>query len=92
MRIGRPHPDGWMDIEIDGPSPEVLAAQLAGLGARVEVLDPPEARERLARLAIELATLYGTPTKTGNGPTIPAGTVPTPPSPEPRSAGSGTEG
>ncbi|WP_181923482.1 helix-turn-helix transcriptional regulator [Streptomyces inhibens] len=92
LRIGRPHPDEWMDIEVDGPSPEVLAAQLAGLGARIEVLDPPEAREWLARLAIELATIYGTPPNTGNDPTIPAGTVPTPPSPEPRNAGSGTEG
>ncbi|MER6999166.1 YafY family protein [Streptomyces sp. NPDC000410] len=52
-------PDGWLELEIDGPSPEVVAAQLAGLGARVEVLEPAAARERLARLAAELAATYG---------------------------------
>ncbi|MFC4608234.1 helix-turn-helix transcriptional regulator [Streptomyces maoxianensis] len=61
LRTGRSLPDGWMEIEVDGPSPEVVAAQLAGLGARVEVLDPPQARERLARLAAELAATYGPP-------------------------------
>ncbi|MEV0452121.1 hypothetical protein [Streptomyces sp. NPDC050600] len=48
-------------MRVDGPTPEVIATQLAGLGARVEVLDPPEARERLARLAVELAAVYGPP-------------------------------
>ncbi|MGW1882161.1 helix-turn-helix transcriptional regulator [Streptomyces sp. NPDC001970] len=51
----------WFEVEIDGPSPEIVAAQLAGLGARVEVLEPPAARERLARLAVELAATYGPP-------------------------------
>ncbi|MDA8371442.1 MAG: WYL domain-containing protein [Nocardiopsaceae bacterium] len=53
---------GWMEIEIDGPSPEVVAAQLAGLGSRVEVREPSAARERLAQLAAELAATYGAPT------------------------------
>ncbi|MEU7075121.1 hypothetical protein AB0B30_19495 [Streptomyces narbonensis] len=39
-------------MRVDGPTPEVVATQLAGMGARIEVLDPPEARERLARLAV----------------------------------------
>ncbi|MEV0845164.1 WYL domain-containing protein [Streptomyces sp. NPDC049954] len=52
---------GWLAVEVDGPSSEVLAAQLAGLGGRIEVLDPPEARHRLARIAAELASLYGLP-------------------------------
>lgn len=59
LRLGGERADGWLEMEIDGPSPEVVAAQLAGLGARVEILEPPEARERLARLAAELAGLYG---------------------------------
>ncbi|GGP32477.1 transcriptional regulator [Streptomyces melanogenes] len=59
LRLGGERADGWLEMEIDGPSPEVVAAQLAGLGARVEVLEPPEARERLARLGAELAALYG---------------------------------
>ncbi|WP_280700167.1 WYL domain-containing protein [Kitasatospora sp. GP82] len=84
LRIARPRPGEWTEIEVDGPSPEVLAAQLAGLGARVEVLDPPEARERLAHLAVELAAVYGTPAKTGDDPTTPAATLPAPsPSPSP---------
>ncbi|GAA1360765.1 WYL domain-containing protein [Streptomyces beijiangensis] len=61
LRTGRTLSDGWTEIEVDGPSPEVVAAQLAGLGARVEVLEPPAARERLARLASELAAVYGPP-------------------------------
>ncbi|MER5460442.1 WYL domain-containing protein [Streptomyces sp. NPDC002668] len=57
--VGSLAADGRLEIEIDGPSPEIVAAQLAGLGARVEVLDPPEARERLAQLAAELTAVYG---------------------------------
>ncbi|MFI1105507.1 helix-turn-helix transcriptional regulator [Streptomyces melanogenes] len=59
LRLGGERADGWLEMEIDGPSPEVMAAQLAGLGARVEVLEPPEARARLAELGAELAGLYG---------------------------------
>lgn len=61
LRITGTRADGWLDITVDGPSPEILAAQLAGLGARVEILAPPEARRRLAVLAAELAALYGPP-------------------------------
>lgn len=61
IRYGERTPDGWTSIEADGPSPEVVAAQLAGLGARVELLDPPEARAALARIAAELTALYGKP-------------------------------
>ncbi|MEU7295500.1 WYL domain-containing protein [Streptomyces exfoliatus] len=61
LHLGPMLPDGWTEIRVDGPTPEVVATQLAGLGARIEVLDPPEARERLARLAVELAGVYGPP-------------------------------
>ncbi|MFF9063752.1 helix-turn-helix transcriptional regulator [Streptomyces sp. NPDC014891] len=61
LRVGPVLADGWTEIRVDGPTPEVVATQLAGLGARVEVLDPPEARVRLARLAVELAGVYGAP-------------------------------
>lgn len=59
LRLGEPGDDGWIRFEADGPSPEVVAAQLAGLGARVEVLAPEAARRRLVELAAELAGLYG---------------------------------
>ncbi|MFE4057210.1 helix-turn-helix transcriptional regulator [Streptomyces sp. NPDC059096] len=61
LRLGRPLAHGWMTFEADGPSPQALAAQLAGLGARIEILAPREARDHLARLAAELAALYGPP-------------------------------
>ncbi|WP_406279343.1 helix-turn-helix transcriptional regulator [Embleya sp. NBC_00896] len=61
LRILGTRADGWIEFEVDGPSLRALAAQLAGLGAQVELLEPPEARTRLARLAVELATIYGPP-------------------------------
>jgi predicted DNA-binding transcriptional regulator YafY len=61
LRIGRTRSDGWSEVTVGGPTVEVVAGQLAGLGARVEVLEPPEAREWLARLAAELARAYGAP-------------------------------
>jgi predicted DNA-binding transcriptional regulator YafY len=61
LRITGTCPDGRRTIEVDGPTPGVIASQLAGLGARVEVLEPPEARARLAELAGELAALYARP-------------------------------
>ncbi|MGW0117759.1 helix-turn-helix transcriptional regulator [Streptomyces sp. NPDC003327] len=60
VRYGKRAPDGWTAVELDGPSPEAVAARLAGLGARVELLAPPEARTALARVAAELTELYGT--------------------------------
>ena len=59
LNIGRLLADGMREIEAAGPSVEVLAAQLAGLGAQVEVVGPPQAREYLARLGRELMTRYG---------------------------------
>ncbi|MEU2682124.1 WYL domain-containing protein [Streptomyces sp. NPDC007107] len=59
LRTGELRPDGRCEIEADGPSVEILVAQLAGAGADVEVLEPPEARARLARLGRELAAAHG---------------------------------
>ncbi|MFJ8863677.1 helix-turn-helix transcriptional regulator [Streptomyces sp. NPDC102451] len=59
LRTGESRPDGRCDIEAYGPSVETLVAQLAGAGAGVEVLGPPEARARLARLGQELAAAHG---------------------------------
>lgn len=38
LRTGRDLADGWVEFEADGPSVDVLAAQLAGLGSRIEVM------------------------------------------------------
>lgn len=59
IRYGERTADDWAPFEADGPSPEVVAARLAGLGARVELLDPPEARTALARIGAELTLVYG---------------------------------
>ncbi|MFF2997796.1 helix-turn-helix transcriptional regulator [Streptomyces sp. NPDC057950] len=59
LRTGEVQPDSRVAFTADGPSVEVLAAQLAGLGARIEVLGPPEARESLVRLGRSLAAVYG---------------------------------
>ncbi|MFJ5270751.1 helix-turn-helix transcriptional regulator [Streptomyces sp. NPDC088358] len=59
LRTGEVQPDGRVAFTADGPSVEVLAAQLAGLGARIEVLDPPQARESLVRLGRSLTAVYG---------------------------------
>jgi predicted DNA-binding transcriptional regulator YafY len=64
LRVGTAPDEGRVDIEVDGPSPQVVAAQIAGLGARLEILEPREARDHLARLAVELAEVYSTPTPT----------------------------
>ncbi|MFG2668298.1 helix-turn-helix transcriptional regulator [Streptomyces sp. NPDC048387] len=67
VRTGTPLPDGWTEVWIDGPSHRALAAHLSGLGARVEVLDPPEVRHCLARIGTELTALYGPGNRGGPG-------------------------
>ena len=59
VKIGPPGADGRVEVEIRGHSARSLAAEVAGLGALVEVLDPPEVREVLAGIAGELMGLYG---------------------------------
>lgn len=75
LRTGEALPDGRVEFTADGPSVEVLAARLAGLGARVEVLDPPEAREALVRLGKSLTAVYdGLPDDTERDSRFPLGT------------------
>ena len=62
MTVAREVIDGRVDIEVRSYSPEMIAAQLAGFGQRVEVLGPPEVRRHLfERIAAELSDLYGRP-------------------------------
>jgi len=46
-------------VRLGFPAREPAAAFLASFGAAVEVVEPPELRVELARLGLELATLYG---------------------------------
>ncbi len=58
LRIGPARADGRVELELRGHSPFSLAVELAGLGHRAEVVDPPEVREQLARIGAELSALY----------------------------------
>ncbi|MCU1375435.1 MAG: transcriptional regulator, partial [Actinomycetia bacterium] len=59
LRIGPSRPDGRVEVEVGGWHHHQLAAQVAGLGADVEITDPPEVRDELAAIAAELVGLYG---------------------------------
>lgn len=59
VRIGPAGPDGRVEVELRGHSTHSLAAEIAGFGAGLEVLDPPELRSHLAGTGAELTALYG---------------------------------
>jgi predicted DNA-binding transcriptional regulator YafY len=56
--IGPSAADGRVELGLRGYSLESLAAELGGLGRRLEVTEPTELRTRLALLAQELNSLY----------------------------------
>jgi predicted DNA-binding transcriptional regulator YafY len=58
VRIGPAEADGRVAVELRGHSIEALAGEVAGLGGRLEVRDPPELRALLARLGAELVARY----------------------------------
>ena len=51
--------DRYVLIELAAAMPEMIAEQLAGWGARVDVISPGVVRERLSRIGAELAERYG---------------------------------
>jgi predicted DNA-binding transcriptional regulator YafY len=59
VRIGPAGLDGRVEIELRGHTIESLAGEIAGLGGAVEVIQPQELRQRLARVGAELAATYG---------------------------------
>jgi len=59
IRIGPAGPDGRVEVQLRGHSARSLAGEIAGIGAAVEVLDPPEVRACLAAIGSDLAALYG---------------------------------
>ena len=54
-----PAPDGRELVIIGGPTTQVIARHLAGWGGLVEVVEPPEVRAHLVRMARELLRTYG---------------------------------
>jgi predicted DNA-binding transcriptional regulator YafY len=61
LTVGSEDPDGRVEVEVSGPAVGMLVSELAGYGARLVVVDPPEARTRLAAVAAELLDVYGGP-------------------------------
>ena len=59
LRIGPAQPDGRVELELRGHTPRALVAEIAGFGALLEILDPPEVRAELAKVGTELGALYG---------------------------------
>jgi predicted DNA-binding transcriptional regulator YafY len=53
-------PDGWVAVEIGFGDTRYPAGELAGYVASLEVLDPPELREELARIGRSLLGRYAT--------------------------------
>ena len=58
VSIGGTDDRGRVEIEVAGAHVEALAGELAGLGARVEIVDPPEVRDRLVQIGTELVATY----------------------------------
>jgi predicted DNA-binding transcriptional regulator YafY len=59
IRIGPAGDDGTVQVELRGHHAYSLAAEVAGFGARLRVLGPPEVRAALARIGQDLADAYG---------------------------------
>ncbi len=59
VRMGAAGADGRAEVEIRAWNEHSLAAEIAGFGRAVEVLSPPGVRDHLARVARELASVYG---------------------------------
>ncbi len=56
--VDGPIDDGRIRVQVTAPTAWMLAQQLAGWGASIEVLDPPEVRTELARIGTELLERY----------------------------------
>ncbi len=71
VTVGEPADGGRVEVELRSWSAHALAGELAGFGAMVEVVEPPEARAALAQVGEELTLMYGRP-----GTTARAGSPP----------------
>jgi hypothetical protein len=50
--------DGFVEVTLAGRDVDGIVRQIAGFGNRLEVIDPPEARELLAAIGRELTDVY----------------------------------
>jgi predicted DNA-binding transcriptional regulator YafY len=58
VRIGPAGPDGRVEVELRGHSEWALAGEVAGLGSRLEIVEPETMREAFARIGAELVSTY----------------------------------
>jgi predicted DNA-binding transcriptional regulator YafY len=59
LTVQEPAEDGRVLVEIGVQSAGAVTWEIAGYGDRIEVLDPPEVRDALARIGAELVARYG---------------------------------
>jgi predicted DNA-binding transcriptional regulator YafY len=57
-RLDEPDPEGWQRLRLTMPWPDEAAPLIIAAGPDVEVLEPPELRERIALLASSVAERY----------------------------------
>lgn len=74
VRVGPAAADGRVTVELRGHSARSLAAEIAGFGAAMKVVDPPEVRQALAAVGRSLVELYAGVEPDGDGG-LPAGAV-----------------
>jgi predicted DNA-binding transcriptional regulator YafY len=60
--------DGWVRVAVAGPSEEMLARELAGLGGDLQVIEPESLRSDLARIGRELVDRHAAPHPIAPGP------------------------
>jgi predicted DNA-binding transcriptional regulator YafY len=58
VRIGPAGPDGRVEVELRGHSEWALAGEVAGLGSRLEIVEPAAMRDAFARIGAELVATY----------------------------------
>jgi predicted DNA-binding transcriptional regulator YafY len=58
VRIGPAGPDGRVELEVRGHNARSLAAELAGFGGALDVIEPDELRQQLATIGAELVERY----------------------------------
>jgi predicted DNA-binding transcriptional regulator YafY len=60
-------PEAWVLMAFRFPGEGAAVGAILGLGASVEVIEPPAVRSAMLRTAGELAALYGDGSQSGDG-------------------------
>jgi predicted DNA-binding transcriptional regulator YafY len=71
-RLPGPDTDGWLRLRLQLDWPDEVPGRLLGVGAGIEVLEPTEMRDRIARRAAAVLALYGATEEEPAAPTAPS--------------------